>query len=118
MAIINKRAKYNRIRLFDVILYIVMILFMACIILPFVHVIAVSLSSPGYVGAGQVSFWPKGFTLVTYQSVLKSGSFFRAYRNTLFVTVVGTTLSLVVTAMCAYALSRRTMIGHSSIRSS
>lgn len=108
----NKRAKYNRISLFDVILYICMILFMACIILPFMHVIAVSLSAQGPVAAGQVGLWPKGFTLDTYRGVLADGSFLGAYKITLFNTIVGTTLSLVTTAMCAYALSRRAIVGH------
>ena len=112
MAKLNKRAKFNRAGLFDVILYAVMILFMACIILPFLHMIAVSVSSPGYVGTGQVSFFPKGFTLETYQAVLDGGFYLKAYKNTLFVTIVGTALSLVITAMGAYALSRRTIVGH------
>ena len=112
MAKLNRRAKYNRIRLFDVILSTVMILFMACIILPFLHMIAVSFSSPGYVGTGQVTFWPKGFTMETYKSVLAGGSYLKAYKNTIFVTVAGTAISLIMTAMGAYALSRRAILGH------
>ncbi len=107
-----KRAKYNRVSLFDVTLYVCMILFMACIILPFLHVIAVSLSAQGPVAAGQVGLWPIGLTLDTYKGVLADGSFLGAYKITIFVTVVGTAMSLVVTAMCAYALSRRAIVGH------
>lgn len=109
---LNKQAKYNRFGLFDAILYACMILFMACIILPFVHMIAVSVSSPGYVGTGQVTFMPKGLTLATYKELLKGGTYLHAYKNTLFVTVVGTAISLVCTAMGAYALSRRAILGH------
>ena len=112
MAKLNKRAKYNRVSLFDVILYLIMILLMASILLPFMHVIAISLSSPAYVTGGMVSFLPKGITLETYKGILKGGSFLNAYKNTLFVTVVGTAISLVTTAMCAYALSRRAIVGH------
>ena len=112
MAKLNKRAKYNRFTLFDVILYLVMILFMACIIIPFMHVISVSLSSNAYVVTGRVSLWPRGFTFETYRHILEDGAFLNAYKNTLIVTIVGTTLSLTVTAMCAYALSRRAIVGH------
>ena len=112
MAKLNKRAKYNRVSPFDVILYLIMILLMASILLPFMHVIAISLSTPAYVTGGMVSFLPKGITLETYKQILKGGSFLNAYKNTLFVTVVGTTISLVTTAMCAYALSRRAIVGH------
>ena len=108
----NKRAKYNRISVFDVVLYIIMILFMACIIVPFLHVIAVSFSSPGPVAAGQVGIWPVGLTLDTYKGVLADGSFVGAYGVTIATTVIGTILSLIVTAMCAYALSRRALVGH------
>lgn len=112
MAKLNKRAKYNRISVFDVVLSIIMIAFMACIVLPFVHIIAVSLSDNLYVANNMVSFWPKGFTLHTYITMLSKGDFVRAYGVTIFVTVVGTVLSLIVTAMCAYALSRRAIVGH------
>ena len=112
MAVKNKRAKYNRVGVFDVVLYTIMILFMACIILPFMHVISVSFSAAGPVAAGQVGIWPVGFTLDTYKGVLADGSFLGAYKITLFITIVGTTLSLVTTAMCAYSLSRRAIVGH------
>ena len=108
----NKKAKYNRVTLFDVILYLVMILFMACIILPFLHVISVSLSSNQYVIAGQVSLWPKGFTIQNYVQMLADGKFTQAYAYTIFYTVVGTFLSLMTTAMAAYALARRKLVGH------
>ena len=112
MAKLNKRAKYNRFTAFDCALYLLMILFMAAIIIPFMHVISVSLSSNAYVVTGRVSLWPRGFTFETYRHILKDGAFLNAYKNTLIVTVVGTTLSLTVTAMCAYALSRRAIVGH------
>ena len=112
MAKLNKRAKYNRVSLFDIVLTIIMIAFMATIILPFVHVIAVSLSDAVMVMGNQVSFWPKGFTIYTYKTMLSTGNFMQAYGVTIFVTVVGTALSLLLTATCAYALSRRAIVGH------
>lgn len=108
----HKTARYNRIGAFDIALYIIMILFMACIILPFMHVIAVSLSSQGAVQTNSVGIWPKEFTLHTYKEILKDGQFFIAYGNTIYYTVVGTALSLTVTAMGAYALSRKKIVGH------
>ena len=112
MAKLNKRAKYNRISLFDIVLTLIMIAFMATIVLPFIHVIAVSLSNAVMVMGNQVSFWPKGFTLNTYKTMLSTGNFMQAYGVTIFITVVGTFLSLLITASCAYALSRRAIVGH------
>lgn len=112
MAKINKHAKYNRASLFDCILVLIMILFMAAIVVPFMHVISVSLSENKYVISGQVGLFPKGFSLETYKHILGDGGFLNAYKNTLIVTVAGTALSLTTTAMCAYALSRRAIVGH------
>ena len=108
----SKVARYNRVSAFDIVLSLIMIAFMACIVLPLIHVVAVSFSSNGYVMANQVSFWPKGFTLHTYQKIMTDGGFFKAYGNTIFYTVVGTALSLTTTAMAAYALARGKLVGH------
>ena len=109
-----KRKGLNRPTFFDVILAVLLILFCATVILPFVHLLAVSFSGKGVLIRGEVSLWPKDFTLSNYKDFLgsKAFNFFRAYRNTLFITVVGTALSLTTTAMAAYALSRRKMAGH------
>ena len=108
----KRRAKYNRIHAFDVILYIVMFVFLAIIILPFMNIISVSLSDMGEVSAGRVTIWPRGFSLQTYKDMLSTGKFTQAYMNTIIYTVCGTALSLITTAMAAYALSRRRMVGH------
>lgn len=108
----KKKSKLNGVTVFDVILVIIMLAFMACIIVPFLHVIAVSFSENKYVMANMVSIFPMGFTLDTYKQILSNGDFFHAYGNTIFYTVVGTVLSLTVTAMAAYALARGKMVGH------
>lgn len=108
----KKSALYNRVGVFDVVLVIIMLLFMATIILPFMHVLAVSFSSKEAVMVNKVGLWPVGFTFNTYKQILSDGQFFTAYGNTIYVTVVGTALSLVVSAMAAYALSRKKLVGH------
>ena len=107
----KKTKKLNDPTGFDYFLVIFLLVFMACIILPFAHMIAVSLSSNKEVISGNVSFWPKGFTLDTYVYLFDDGSFLGAYKNTIFNTVVGTFLSLMTTAMAAYGLSRRRVVG-------
>ena len=88
MAKKNKHAAYNRTGVFDVVLYIIMVLFMACIIVPFLHIIAVSLSGEVPVSLNQVGLWPKDFTLDTYIKVIKNGDFIQAYGNTIYYTVI------------------------------
>jgi len=55
---------------------------------------------------------PRVFSLDSYYSILSRGSYvFSSYRNTVFVTVVGTLLSAIITTMLAYGLSRRYLPG-------
>ena len=106
------KSKLNSVSWFDVILGAIMIAFCATIILPFMHVLSVSFSSKGSVMRNEVLFVPKNFTFQSYYDLLKDGKYYRAYLNTIWVTGMGTTVSLMTTAMAAYALSRRKIVGH------
>lgn len=107
----KKRGGLNRTTTFDVVLVIIMIAFMCTIVLPFLHIISISFSANHAVLSKQVGLFPKEFTLMTYKQIFKNGEFFQAYGNTIYYTVVHTFLSLVLTAMAAYALARRRMVG-------
>ena len=109
---LHKTAKYNRFSIFDAVNYLVMFAMMAAILVPFIHIIAISLSDKGAVLRNEVALWPKGFTFQTYIDVFKTGDFINAYKNTIIYTVVYTVLALLTTAMAAYALSRRRIVGH------
>lgn len=108
----TKRSKLNKVTVFDVFLVVIMLAFCATIVVPFLHVIAVSLSDKHAVTRNEVGLWPVNFTLGGYVEMLSAGKFIKAYGVTFFVTIVGTLFSLSTTAMAAYALSRRKMIGH------
>lgn len=104
--------KKLRFSLFDVLLVLFMLVVVLLILLPMVHMIAVAFSSDVYVMKGEVGLWPKGFTTKTFGYVFEDKRIFRSYGNTILYTVLGTALSLTVTAMGAYALSAKRMIGH------
>jgi putative aldouronate transport system permease protein len=74
--------------------------------LPFLHIIAKSLSSSEAVTHGKVLFWPVDFTLSNYQYVVHDPSIWRAFAVSLIITVGGTALSLIATAALAYPASR------------
>lgn len=84
-----------------------MILVLFITLYPFVYLIAQSFSSDAAVSAGLVSFYPIDFNLDTYKYVLRDGQFFRYYFNTIVYAVVGTSISLISTALLAYPLSKR-----------
>ncbi|MNI43521.1 L-arabinose transport system permease protein AraQ [compost metagenome] len=75
-------------------------------LLPFVKVLATSFSGPIPVDAGRVYFWPVQFTLESWKYVLQQGPLWQSFFITVFATVVGTFLCLLITAMLAYPLSK------------
>lgn len=72
---------------------------------PFVMMIASSFETEYNLSHYGYTFWPREFTLDAYNMVLKSGQILSAYKVTLFITIVGTLLSMLVTVMTAYPLS-------------
>lgn len=74
-------------------------------IMPFVHLLAVSLSSQNAVAAGMVSFFPIDITLNSYKYLLQQKDFFVAFGYSLIRVVAGTSLSLIVSILAAYPLT-------------
>ncbi len=83
------------------------IIFMCCVTLyPFLYLISASLSSPSSVMKNEVLLLPKDFTLRAYEVVVQYKGIWMAYVNTIFYTLVGTFLSLALTILAAYPLSK------------
>ncbi|MCU6790979.1 carbohydrate ABC transporter permease [Paenibacillus sp. WQ 127069] len=78
-------------------------------ILPFIHIAAKSLSSEAHVLAKDITLWPQGFNLMSYQYVLSNKQFFYSFGNSIFITVAGTLISMALTVLAAYALSKKTL---------
>lgn len=95
-------------RIFNV---IILLLVIAITLFPFINVVAQSFSSTGNVLAGKVGLIPKGFNLKTYQVVMSDGVFWRNYANTVIYTIVGTIISLILTTLYAYVISKKTLKG-------
>ncbi len=84
-----------------------LVLISLLMIYPFVTLIAQSFSSPGAIKAGQVSFWPVGFNVETYQAVIQNSMFWINYRNTVLYTVVATAIAMVLTTLLAYVVAKK-----------
>lgn len=82
-------------------------------VLPFVYILAVSLSSKSAVSAGIVSFFPVDFTLNSYAYLLEQSEFFVAFAISVARVFAGTGVNLLVTVLAAYplAFARRTLKG-------
>lgn len=94
-----------------------LLLIMLCILclIPLFYIVSSSLSSGAAIDAGEVFFWPVGFTTAAYQVLLKTSNLLRYFSNSVLVTVVGTVLSLSATILCAYPLSKKYLIGRNKI---
>lgn len=100
-------------KIFNVFNILILLLIVVVTLYPFLNVLAQSFSADKYVLAGQISIIPKGFTLKTYQTVMHDADFWIGYKNTIIYTVVGTIISLIMTTMLAYPLSKKRLKGRS-----
>lgn len=79
---------------------------------PLVHLLALSLSDPAQVPSmSGIEIWPKGFSLDVWHLLLGNSAVQRGVLNAVFITVAGTALNIVLTAMMAWALSRKGLPG-------
>jgi putative aldouronate transport system permease protein len=76
-------------------------------LLPLLHIMALSLSSPGAVISGRVGIWPAEFSAESFRLLLNGTPVLRSFRNSVVITVVGVTLSMTATILAAYPLSRK-----------
>lgn len=103
----SKIAKSRGDRWFDLINYTLLFLILISVLYPLYLVVIASVSDPNAVGTGQVWLVPVDFNLDGYKRIFEDGSIWRGYANTIFYTVIGTTLNVVVTMMVAFTLSRK-----------
>lgn len=82
---------------------------------PFVNIVARSFSGEREIRSGDVTLWPKGFNLTTYEIVFSDSMFWRNYGNTVFYTVVSTAVAMVLTTCYAYVLSKKNLKGRGAL---
>ena len=86
--------------------YVIMMLVALSMFIPFVELMARSLSFPTEVATGKVTLWPRSVTLGNYTYFKDYTMLWRSLLNTIIVTVVGTLWSLLITALMAFPLAR------------
>jgi putative aldouronate transport system permease protein len=94
---------------FTLIVYILLTLLTVVVLYPLLFVLAASFSDPDLVLKGEVTIFPKGFTLKPYSMVFENEDIWRGYLNTIVYTVVGTLINVAMTILLAYPLSRPDM---------
>ncbi|RTE09222.1 carbohydrate ABC transporter permease [Paenibacillus whitsoniae] len=89
-------------------IHLVFIIISILMVLPFVLVVIISVTSEASILKNGYRFIPESFSLDAYRYVLETPEIIlQAYGITAFITVVGTLSGLFVTAMTAYVISRK-----------
>ena len=89
---------------------------LALILIPMYSIVLTSFSDQASVNiAGGLVVWPHGLTLSSYRLIAAGGVVGRALVISVLITAVGTAISLTVTILAAYGLSRAHSFGHKTI---
>ena len=98
-------------KIFTVFNYAFIALLCLIMLYPFWHVVMQSFSSMEETLKGGVFLYPKGFNLDTYRSVFNNPQVYTGFATSIMVTIVGTVLGTLLTAMTAYPLSKSRLRG-------
>ncbi|MFB9329066.1 carbohydrate ABC transporter permease [Paenibacillus aurantiacus] len=78
---------------------------------PFWNSLIISLNEGMDTSAGGVTFWPRQFTWDNYEIVFREDKLINAFGVTVLRTIVGTVASILATAIFAYGMTKRELIG-------
>jgi putative aldouronate transport system permease protein len=102
-------------RVFNIVNYTLLTLFLIAVLYPLIYVLSASVSSPSSVINGEMWLWPVDLTLEGYKAVLNYPRIISGFQNSLFYTVAGTIISVILTILASYPLSRRDLAGRNVI---
>lgn len=94
-------------RVFNLINVTALLIILFIVLYPLWLILIASVSDPDAVLAGEVIWWPKDFSLMGYEAVFQYNELWTSYANSIFYTVAGSFLSVIITLAAAYSLSRK-----------
>lgn len=94
-------------RIFSVFNYLLLTLIALSCLLPMLNLLAISFSASPAVAAGKVSFWPVDFTFESYTYMANKPEFFRSMGVSGMRLLLAVPLSMIVSVLAAYPLSRQ-----------
>lgn len=102
----------KKIKLSSVIINTILFLLSLSILIPILNLLAMSLSDPLKVHELKgLDIFPAGFSLINYKILLGNPLIVKSIFNSILITVIGTMLNLLLTAMAAYVLARTNFVG-------
>lgn len=90
----------------------VLFLFTLTMLIPLLHILARSLSDPmRSTEMSGLEVIPRGFSLINYQVIFGNKNFVPSIFNSIFITLIGTLLNMMLTITAAYVLTRPKLVG-------
>ena len=97
----------NKEKAAQLLVHFILIILCLSVIIPFLLIFMSSITEETTLIRNGYRFWPKNFSLEAYEYIFRSSnSLVRSYLVSLFITVVGTVLGLIIATLFAYPLSR------------
>ena len=94
-------------RIFNVFNIVLLILMCVIMIYPYLNQLAISLNDGNDTMMGGITIFPRKFTWVNYATIFGNDDLIRSTAVTVFVVIVSTVFTLVVTTGAAYAISKK-----------
>lgn len=102
-------------RIMHVFIYIFLIILTFVTFYPFWNSLVISFNEGRDTMLGGITFWPREFTFDNYQIVFQDKRLMNAFIIAILRTVIGTIMSVFATAILAYGLSKKELIGRKYI---
>ena len=102
-------------KVFYITVTVILSFFFLIVLYPCIYVISASFSSGTAVQSGKVVLFPVDFSLEGYKTVFNTSTVWTGFRNSLFYTLVGTSINIAMTLTAAYCLSRHDLPGRNFI---
>ena len=101
---------------FHITVNFIMVLLSLCCLLPFILLVVSSFTDEAVLIRDGYSFFPKTFSLDAYKYIFSgSAKILRGYGITVFISIAGTTIGILMTILLAYPLSRKDLPGRNKI---
>jgi len=102
-------------KIFLFMIYAILAVVLIAVIYPLIYIVSSSISSPAAVTSGRVWLWPVDISFKGFKVLFDTPEIMRGYGNSLFYTAAGTLISVTLTVMIAYPMSRKSFFGRSVI---
>lgn len=99
-------------RIFESVNITLLVLLAVVTFYPFWDCLVVSVSSLKSYLSTNIHLWPSEWSFEGYSYMVKNKDLWSSYANSIFITVVGTLINMLITIMAAYVLSKKNLKGH------